>query len=339
MDPLTATNLSRRFTVRESRPGFSGAVRGLFFGRTKRVKQAVDGMSFAIKPGEILGLIGPNGSGKSTIVKMATGLIQPSGGEIRTFGLDPFKHRIEVSRRYGVVFGQRTQLWYNLSARETFTALGSIYDIDARAAARQAEFLVETLQLRDFFTTPVRQLSLGQRVRCDIAAALLHKPELLFLDEPTIGVDILAKERLRTYIRQINAQSGVSVLLTSHEIVDIEQLSDRVIVIDKGKIAFEGQLDDLRRRFATERRLTLDFKSEPAALDLPSLQVLSRDGVRLVLCLPASSRIPDILQMIPKEFEVVDLSVSETPMDEVIAHIYRHMESAPASGQPTAAVE
>ncbi len=323
-DVLTAEGLTRHFVVRESGPGIFGAIRGVFGGKEKKLVRAVEDVSFSIARGEILGLIGPNGAGKSTTVKMASGIIRPTSGEIRTLGLDPFRDRIAVARRYGVVFGQRSQLWWSLSAQETFSALAEVYELDPAEARKETAYLVEILEIGDFLATPARQLSLGQRVRCDIAASLIHRPELLFLDEPTVGLDVVGKSQVRDYIERYNRERGVSVLLTSHDMVDVERLSKRVLVIDKGTIVYEGSMEPLRKRFGPERDLVLDLAAPPGTLDLACGEVADISGARVVVRFDSRRHSSmEVLNEITAAHEVVDFSVKELPIDEVVARLYR----------------
>ena len=321
---LSAVDLTREFVVHKIRPGLFGAIRGLLGGREKKRVQAVDHISFSVGKGEIVGLIGPNGAGKSTTVKMASGILKPSAGSIRTFGLDPFQERIAVARRYGVVFGQRSQLWWSLSPRETFLALAEVYELDPTEARQETSYLIEALGLGDFLDTPVRLLSLGQRVRCDIAAALIHRPEFLFLDEPTVGLDVTAKAQVRSYIDYFNRDRGVSVLLTSHDMVDVERLCSRVLVIDNGRFLYEGPLEPLRERFAPERQLVLDLEEPVEGLELRTAEVIGVNGLRVEIRFDRRTcRAMDVLGEVAANHTVVDFSVKELPIDEVIARLYQ----------------
>ncbi|HYF52336.1 MAG TPA: ATP-binding cassette domain-containing protein [Planctomycetota bacterium] len=332
MSLLVAKNVVRQFEVYETKAGLAGAIAGLFQRRTPKIVRAVDDLSFSIEPGEVLGLIGANGAGKSTIVKMATGIIRPTSGSIELFGTDPFKHRIQAAQQYGVVFGQRSQLWWDLSPHETFRALISIYDLEEASASKQIAFLVDVLELKDFLNTPVRQLSLGQRVRCDIAAALIHEPRLIFLDEPTVGVDVLGKERLREHIRLINQERKVSVLLTSHEMADIERLCHRVIVIDKGRLAFSGALESLRETFGRERQMILELREAPGDLSLSSGTVSKREGNKVTIVFEAGKQsAPEILAEVARQYEVLDFHIREMPIDQVISAMYQRQQQARAA--------
>ncbi len=325
MNLLEANNLSREFKVVETDPGFFNSVKSLIGINRKKIIRAVEDAAFNIEKGEIVGLIGPNGAGKSTIVKMAVGIIPPTSGEIKTFGLNPVDNRIEIARRYGAVFGQRSILAWNLSAKEVFESFASIYDLEPLEARRQIDFLIGHFELEKFITTPVRQLSLGQRVKCELAGALIHKPELLFLDEPTIGLDVVTKNHVREYINMINKEQGVTVLLTSHDMVDVERLCGRVLIIDKGKFVYNGPLDPLRESFAPERIMTLFLENAVApSFNINGAEVVRVEGEKLVLKFNSKEKSSiEILEAVSAKCEVLDFSVTELPIDEVIARIYR----------------
>ncbi|MFH1075163.1 MAG: ATP-binding cassette domain-containing protein [Candidatus Firestonebacteria bacterium] len=323
MDMIEAKNITKHFKIREMKHGIFGAIKGLFNNKKKLVK-AVENFSFAVKAGEIVGLIGPNGAGKSTIVKMATGLILPTSGEIKVMGLEPFKYRIKIAYRYGVVFGQRSNLWWNLSPMESFYAIINIYGLNSTTGKRQIDYLVNVLDLKEFFTTPLRQLSLGQRMRCELASALIHEPELIFLDEPTIGLDVVSKSQVRNYIKRINKEKGVSILLTSHDMVDVERLCDRVIIIDKGRHVYNGQLEPLRQRFAPEKDILLELSKDPANLKISKGSIIYQEGARIKIRFDSKeSTAMDILEEVSHSSEVLDFVVHELPIDEVIARIYQ----------------
>lgn len=258
---IAAHGLTKRFRRPVKQPGMAGALRHLF--RSEYTDFiAVDNIDLTIMPGESVAYVGPNGAGKSTTVKLLTGILVPSSGQITVCGLTPFQKRMENARNIGVVFGQRTQLWWDIPVQESFRLLGDIYEVPADDYRRTFAELVEVLDLSALLTVPARQLSLGQRMRCDLAASLIHSPPVLYLDEPTIGLDVAVKARFREFIRFMHAHRNLTVMLTSHDLGDIEELCDRMIMIDKGKIVYDGALKEVTRRFGWEQQLHLTF-SEP----------------------------------------------------------------------------
>ena len=273
-------DLHKTFRVYHKR---GGGLLGLFWREPIDV-HAVAGISFTVDAGEMVGYVGPNGAGKSTTIKMLTGILQPSGGQMRVDGLDPARDRRELAKRIGVVFGQRTQLWWDLPLLDSFELLRHIYHVPAESYRRRLVSVTDLLDLGPFLHTPVRQLSLGQRMRGDLAAALLHDPEIVYLDEPTIGLDVVAKHRIRDFLRRINRERGVTVLLTTHDMSDIEQLCSRLMIIDHGKLLYDGGLDEIRDRFGTERTLVVDLAEDAVAagapLDLPHAREVRADGPR-----------------------------------------------------------
>lgn len=284
--------------------------------------RAVRDLSFAISAGEMVGYIGPNGAGKSTTIKMLTGILVPTSGHLRVAGLDPSRHRVELARRIGVVFGQRTTLWWDLPLRDSFELLQKIYRIPmARYRENLAEF-VELLDLGELLDTPVRQLSLGQRMRGDITAALLHDPEILYLDEPTIGLDVISKGRLREFLRTLNARRGTTLLLTTHDLQDIEALCDRVIVIDHGTAVFDGPLAELHRQGGSTRTLVVDLVDERPAISVPGATTRKVEGPRQWLAFPSDASAAPIVAAVAASYDVADLSIQEPDIEDVIRELY-----------------
>lgn len=262
--------LSKAFRVAKRKSGTFGAL----FRRDYETVQALDQVSFKMSPGEIVGYIGPNGAGKSTTIKIMSGILVPSSGKCEIFGLTPWTSRQSHVKNIGVVFGQRTQLWWDVPVLDSFRLLGDIYKIPPSIYKQSLDELVEALDLSDLLTTPVRQLSLGQRMRCEMAAALLHRPKMLFLDEPTIGLDAVSKIAVRHFIKKINRERGVTVVLTTHDMSDIEALTDRIILIGKGQKLYDGDLKTLKNRYVTHKRLTLDYREDHRSIDLKGCSVL-----------------------------------------------------------------
>lgn len=305
-------NVSRAFTVR-SRVGLR---------RTSREVRAVDGLSFSVQPGEIVGYIGPNGAGKSTTIKMLTGILVPSGGSIRVAGVDPSRHRLKLAKRIGVVFGQRTTLWWDLPLRDSFAVLRKLYDVPKARHEENLATFVELLDLGDLLDVPVRQLSLGQRMRGDIAAALLHDPEIVYLDEPTIGLDIISKARLREFLNQVNAERRTTVILTTHDLDDIEALCTRVMVIDHGHKVYDGTLEGLRASQGAPRTLVVDLAASTDPISIDGATVIKVDGPRQWLSFPAGTSAAPLVAQVAANYPLVDLSVAEPSIEEVIARIY-----------------
>ncbi len=288
--------------------------------------RAVDDMTWQIQPGEAVGYIGANGAGKSTTIKMMTGILRPTTGSVRTCGVDPMRHRREVARRVGVVFGQRSQLWWDLPLHESFTILGAIHALPADRVRARAAALVEQLDVGDTLTTPVRQLSLGQRMRAEIAAALLHSPELLVLDEPTIGLDVLSKQRLREFLRAERAERGTTLLLTTHDMGDVVRLCERVLVVDHGRLAFDGTLPALAGTVGARRVLVVDLAAPaPPLTGIPETTLLTTeaDGMRQRLAFDAAATTAGtVLAGVSGRAEVRDLAIEEPDIEDVVRRIY-----------------
>ncbi|MEP9383245.1 ABC transporter ATP-binding protein [Nocardioides cheoyonin] len=310
---IEVRDLGRDFTVRSRRGVFR---------RTTRVVHAVHDLSFEVGAGEMVGYIGPNGAGKSTTIKMLTGILVPTGGHVRVAGIEPSRHRRELARRIGVVFGQRTSLWWDLPLRDSFDLLRRIYDIAPERYERNLQEYVELLDLGDLLDTPVRQLSLGQRMRGDIAAALLHDPGILFLDEPTIGLDVISKGRLREFLRALNAERGTTLVLTTHDLQDIEALCDRVIVIDHGTAVFDGPLDKLRATGGASRTLVVDLVDEADPITVTGAEVVKVDGPRQWLSFPAEASAAPLVAQVAAAYDVADLSIQEPEIEGVIRELY-----------------
>jgi ABC-2 type transport system ATP-binding protein len=310
-------DLRREFVVRRSAGRFR---------RTRDVVAAVDGITFAIHPGECVGYIGANGAGKSTTIKMLTGILVPTSGRVSVCGLDPVSQRTTLARRIGAVFGQRSQLWWDLPLRESFRLLAAIHRLPAPAWQPRLAECIELLEMGPFLDTPVRQLSLGQRMRGEVTAALLHSPELLVLDEPTIGLDLLSKERLRGFLVRERAERGTTVLLTTHDLPDIERLCDRILVVDRGRVAFDGTLPGLVARVGAERVLVIDLAEPgPPLTDVPgtTLREVEADGLRQHLAFRSEeTSAAAVVAAVTARVELRDLSISEPDIEDVVRRLY-----------------
>ncbi|MEU6479008.1 ATP-binding cassette domain-containing protein [Streptomyces sp. NPDC047017] len=293
-----------------------------FLKRERRRVRAVDGISFTVARGEMVGYIGPNGAGKSTTIKMLTGILTPSGGRLRVAGIDPARERARLARRIGVVFGQRTTLWWDLPLIDSYRLAHRMYRIPDARYRENLDRCVELLELAELLEVPVRQLSLGQRMRGDIAAALLHDPEVLYLDEPTIGLDVVSKAKVRGFLRDLNTERGTTVLLTTHDLQDIEQLCSRVMVIDHGRLMYDGPLAGLHGVGESERTLVVDLEHELPPIEVPSARVVRVEGPRQWLAFPAGRSAAPLVARIAQEYPLVDLSVREPDIEAVIAKMY-----------------
>ncbi len=322
MPQVLVRDLVKTFHVAERAPGVWGALKGVARRRHRTVR-ALDGISFSLEEGELLGYIGPNGAGKSTTVKTLSGILVPDSGRVEVLGLTPWKSRVEVVRHIGVVFGQRTQLWWDLPVIESFELLRDIYRVPADEYRRNRDEMVGLLELEGLIDTPVRQLSLGQRMRCDLAAALLHGPPILYLDEPTIGLDAVSKLAVRDFLTRINRDRGVTIILTTHDMDDIEALCRRVIVLHEGHIFLDGTLDELRRRVTAERRLIVDLENENDTVGDDEAEVVRREGHRVWLRFdPEKVSAPEMIARITSRHAIRDLFVENPPIEEVVARLY-----------------
>ena len=324
MPQIIIEDLVKRFRISERDAGVWGAIRGIVHRRYHTV-DALDGVSFSIEPGELVGYIGPNGAGKSTTVKVMSGILVPDSGRCEILGRVPWRNRTEHVSRIGVVFGQRTQLWWDLPVIESFDLLRDIYRISRDEYVTNRDEFIAVLEIEACLDVPVRQLSLGQRMRCDLAAALLHSPAILFLDEPTIGMDAVSKIAFRQFIKRFNQEHGTTVILTTHDMDDIEVICDRVMIINDGKIVSDGTLDDLRRQVPLERRLVIELADNVITPVIHSkANLTSRDGNRIHIQFdPDQVSATDLISHVTSQNEVQDLFVENPPIEETIARIYQ----------------
>ncbi len=322
MPQILVQDLAKTYRVAERDPGVLGALRGLMRPRWRTV-DALQGVSFSLERGELLGFIGPNGAGKSTTIKILSGILRPDGGRVEVDGLVPWRDRVRHVGRIGVVFGQRTQLWWDLPVADGFDLLRDIYRVDPIRYRKTRDELVAMLRLEKLLDQPVRQLSLGQRMRAEIAAAMLHEPAILFLDEPTIGLDAPSKLAVREFVKRLNRETGVTVLLTTHDMHDIEALAERVIVIGHGRVLADSPFEALRANVLAERRLFVDFAGDAPDLALPGVTVRSREGRSLELAFdPRAIGAPALIAAITAGHAVEDIHVEQPAIEEVIARFY-----------------
>ncbi len=324
MPVIIAENLTKVFRVQQKEPGVAGAVKALFKPHHKE-KTAVHNVSFAIEPGEIVGYIGVNGAGKSTTIKMLTGILQPTAGQIRVLGRDPHRERVANAQKIGVVFGQRTQLWWDLALIESLNMVARIYEVPpARYKELLAQF-AETLDLGELLSVPIRSMSLGQKMRAELAATLIHEPEIVYLDEPTIGLDLLVKERIRAFIKEQNREKGTTVILTTHDLGDIEELCQRVMIIDTGKLIYDGPLAVIKDRFGKYREISFETAVSPNSLTSPpASKIINQEDRRLVLRFDRSqTSASKVAAAIMNQIEVLDFSLAEPDLSMIVKQIYQ----------------
>ncbi len=322
MAQITVEDLSKRYFIAQRDPGIAGAFRGLFHRRTREIV-ALDHVSFSLERGELLGFIGPNGAGKSTTIKILSGILRPSGGRCVIDGRVPWEQRIAHVGRIGVVFGQRTQLWWDLPIIEGFQLLRDIYRVPQAQYAKTLEQLVDMLKIAPLLDVPLRQLSLGQRMRCEIASALLHSPSILFLDEPTIGLDAISKLAVREFVKMINREQGVTVILTTHDIHDIEALARRVIIIGNGRLLKDSSFEAMRDEVLGERRLIVVFAEDPGAVQLDGATLKNREGNMLEFAFdPLRAPAHLLINAIASRHAVEDIRIEDPKIEEVIARFY-----------------
>jgi ABC-2 type transport system ATP-binding protein len=291
--------------------------------RERREVRAVDGISFEVGPGELVGYVGPNGAGKSTTVKMLTGILVPSAGRISVAGFNPSRQRIQLARSIGVVFGQRVQLWWDLPLRDSFELLRHIYRVPYERWRANLDRFTDVLELEPFLETPVRQLSLGQRMRGELTAAMLHDPEILFLDEPTIGLDVVAKVRVREFLAEVNRERGTTVLLTTHDLADIERLCSRLLIIDHGRVIYDGTIERLIARYGEERTLVVDLEEPAPPLELDGARVVRVEGPRQWLRFRRDEvTAARLTAAVAERAPLVDLTVEEPDIEDVVRRIY-----------------
>jgi ABC-2 type transport system ATP-binding protein len=314
--------LTKTFVATEKQPGLRGSIRSLFR-PVRRETQAVKGISLTVDEGERVAFIGPNGAGKSTTIKMLVGILYPTSGEAQVLGKVPWKQRQRLAYEIGAVFGQKSQLWYHLPPADSFDLLARIYELDRTAYHQRLSFLVELFEVGDYLQTPVRKLSLGERMRCEIAASLLHRPHILFLDEPTIGLDVVVKQRIRDLILELNQQEGVTIFLTSHDAGDVEVLCKRAMVINHGEVIYDGRVSTLRRDYIRTKTVSLKLEEPWEGCDACGVRVLKHKGYGVKLEVDTTATpIDEVVGQILRRYTVADITVDNPPMEEIIAKIY-----------------
>jgi len=329
MPAIQVSHLNKTFQSKRKAAGLGGSVKSLFRPEYNTV-EAVRDLSFEMENGELLGFIGPNGAGKSTTIKILTGILHPSGGEAQVLGYVPWKERQKLAFQIGTVFGQRPQLWYHLPAIDTFNLFGKIYELEVAFIQKRIGFLSEAFDLKELLETPVRKLSLGQRMRCEVAASLLHKPKLLLLDEPSIGLDVVAKQHIRDAIRAMSAEENVGVLLTSHDASDLEALCHRVIIINHGQIVYRDKVSNLKRKFLTRKTVEVRYAEEiNGDFRIEGLETLKvgRYGVKLAFD-TRSTPADVVLPRLSAAGTLVDITIADPPLEEVIAMIYERAKES-----------
>ncbi|OUR93508.1 sugar ABC transporter ATP-binding protein [Halobacteriovorax marinus] len=320
---IKVSGLEKEFKIMTHKSGMVGATKNLFSRKHTTVKAVAD-VNFEIQRGECVGYLGPNGAGKSTTIKMLTGILVPTRGSISVNGITPFENRKENAKQIGVVFGQRTQLWWDLPPIESFDLLGKIYKVPSSKLKKNIDNFIDILDLEKFLHTPVRKLSLGQKMRCELAAALLHDPEILYLDEPTIGLDVMAKDSIRQFLKKINEEDKVTILLTTHDLDDVESLCKRVMVIDNGKLIHDDSIASLKGRFGNYKNLELDLENDEEVHLPVGCELVRRDGKKIMVEFNTDIiKAPELITNLAGKHSLIDLSVHERPIEEVIKRIYQ----------------
>ncbi len=330
MRAISVTDLSKTFTLRLRPKGKFSVLRGVFRPEHRTV-EAVKGASFDVEEGEVVAFLGPNGAGKSTTIKMLTGILQPSGGTASVLGLDPAKNRKQLAWSIGSVFGQKSQLWFHLPPSDSFRLLGAIYEISPKTLATRTGELVDRFQIQELMDVPVRKLSLGQRIRCEIAASLLHAPKILFLDEPTIGLDVVARKEIRALIAELNKRDGVTVFMTSHDMGDIEKICKRAIIIHHGEVVIDESMKALKHRALARKYVGVRYGS-PVNFDLPGLSPIKRTDVSARYEVDTDQHsLGGVVKALGELGELEDITIEDEPLEEVIARIFKARSSAEAS--------
>jgi ABC-2 type transport system ATP-binding protein len=319
---IQVRRLAKTFVTRDKQPGLKGSVR-TFFHPLHRETQAVKEITFAVDKGERVAFIGPNGAGKSTTIKMLVGILYPTSGEAQVLGKVPWRERQRLAYEIGAVFGQKSQMWYHLPPQDSFDLLARIYELEVGTYRQRLSYLVDLFEIGQYVDVPVRKLSLGERMRCEIAASLLHQPRILFLDEPTIGLDVVVKQRIRDLILELNEEEGVTIFLTSHDAGDVEVLCKRAMVINHGEVIFDGRVSTLKREYIRSKTISLKLGEPWQGFDGPGVQVLKHKGYGVKLHVDtAAVPIEEVMGRLLGRYAIADINVANPPMEDIIARIY-----------------
>lgn len=319
---LQVKNLKKTYMVKEKEKGLKGSIKSFLHPKIKSI-HAVDDISFSVKPGEIIAFLGPNGAGKSTTIKMLTGILYPNEGSSEVWGLDPSKKRKQLAYHIGTVFGQKEQLWMHLTPYDNFQFFAAVYDIKKEEAKERIQELIQVFELDEFINTPVRNLSLGQRIRCEIVASLIHRPDILFLDEPTIGLDPVVKENIRSLIKKMNREFHTTVFLTSHDIGDIEKLCKRIIIVNHGKIVLDDSMEAIKYHYLHKKILEVKLKEEMELSNIQGVTIIKSKGANLKLELDTNTTtVGDIISLIDTN-NLIDMNISNIPLEQIITQIYK----------------
>lgn len=329
---IQVNNLSKTFDVKTKESGFGGSMRSMLRPSYRKV-QAVKGIDFTVDEGEMLAFIGPNGAGKSTTIKMLTGILHPTAGRMSVMGYDPTRERQAMAYNIGTVFGQKSQLWFHLPPEDTFRLLGKIYELPDDWLKRRIHYLTEVFEIQELLNIPVRKMSLGQRIRCEIAASLLHEPRIIFLDEPTIGLDIIVKQKIRDLIKTVNREEKTTVFLTSHDAGDIEELCKRVMVINHGDIVTDESVKNLKRHYLSNKVIGLKYASE-VTINEPGMKILKQKGYAVKVAVDDSEKdIEEVIGRLMAYGKVLDITIEDPPMEDIIANIYQRKKGGDAHGK------
>ncbi|MEK3720761.1 ABC transporter ATP-binding protein [Paenibacillus sp. FSL H8-0034] len=322
MNAIRVEGLTKSFAVKRKATGLLGSMQSLIKPQYTE-KLAVRSVDLQVEQGEMLAFLGPNGAGKSTTIKMLTGILHPSGGEAQVLGYCPWKERSRLAYHIGSVFGQKSQLWYHLPPLDSFELMSRIYELKRSDFYSRRDDLVRRFELGPYLHTPVRKLSLGERMRCEIAAAMLHRPKIVFLDEPTIGLDVIVKQKIRELILEMIREEGMTVFLTSHDAGDVEQLCKRVVVINHGEVILDDGVERMKRELLTVKTIHLQLQEAGASFSFPGVEVLQQDGLTLKLSIETTAvSMEQVLAHIVSQYRVIDVTIEDPPMDQIISHIY-----------------